>query len=260
MENRTGKKWSRDETILAFDLYCKTPFGKISSSNKQVQELASLLGRTPGSVSLKMCNLAHHDPRLRERNVVGMSNGSKLDLIIFNEFKDDLEELANQAESIRSKMGIDQADPVEILIEFQNMPAGEYRDQIVRVRRGQDLFRQAVLTSYYNRCCITGLSERKLLIASHIKPWSACDVKTERTNPSNGLCLNAFHDRAFDQGYITIDCDYKIQVSSQLLNAPMDEEMKDWIKFYNHRKIELPEKFAPSKEFLQYHNDVIFIP
>ena len=62
--DRTGIKWSREEIILAFDLYCRTPFGKISQGNPEIIKLAQLLGRTPGSVGLKMHNLAHHDPEL----------------------------------------------------------------------------------------------------------------------------------------------------------------------------------------------------
>lgn len=57
--DRTGIKWSREETILAFDLYCRTPFGKISQGNLKIIKLVHLLGRTPDSVGLKMHNLAH---------------------------------------------------------------------------------------------------------------------------------------------------------------------------------------------------------
>lgn len=64
--DRTGIKWSREETILAFDLYCRTPFGKISQGNPEIIKLAHLLGRTPGSVGLKMHNLAHYDPELQK--------------------------------------------------------------------------------------------------------------------------------------------------------------------------------------------------
>ena len=67
--NRNGVKWNREETILAFELYCRTPFSKIGQGNKDIQELATLLGRTPGSVGLKMHNLAHYDPELQKRNV-----------------------------------------------------------------------------------------------------------------------------------------------------------------------------------------------
>ena len=68
--DRTGIKWSREETILAFDLYCRTPFGKISQGNPEIIKLAHLLGRTPGSVGLKMHNLAHYDPELQKRSLL----------------------------------------------------------------------------------------------------------------------------------------------------------------------------------------------
>jgi len=80
--DRTGIKWSKEETILAFDLYCRTSFGKISFSNKDIKELAGLLERTPGAVALKMHNLAHFDPELRKRNIVAMAHGSKLDSLV----------------------------------------------------------------------------------------------------------------------------------------------------------------------------------
>ena len=74
MENeRMGIKWSREETILAFDLYCRTPFRKISQGNPEIIELAQLLGRTPGAVGLKMHNLAHYDPELQKRNITAMA-------------------------------------------------------------------------------------------------------------------------------------------------------------------------------------------
>ena len=58
-------KWSREETILAFDLYCRTPLKKITKTNKDIIELAKLLVRTPSSVGLKMANLAHFDPEIQ---------------------------------------------------------------------------------------------------------------------------------------------------------------------------------------------------
>ncbi len=75
MENTRGQKWSREETILAFYLYCRTAFGRIGKTNPDIIELANLLGRTPSSVALKMHNLAHYDPELRKRNVTAMAHG-----------------------------------------------------------------------------------------------------------------------------------------------------------------------------------------
>ena len=102
--NRNGEKWSREETILAFDLYFRTPFGKIHKDNEKIQELSSVLGRTPSSVSLKMHNLAHLDPELQKRNVRAMAHGSKLDKEIFQEFANNEGELSIQAQMILAKM------------------------------------------------------------------------------------------------------------------------------------------------------------
>ena len=102
--DRTNPNWSREETILAFDLYCRTPFGKIGKKNPDIIELAGLIGRTPGSVALKMHNLAHHDPVLQQRNITALSHGSKLDKQIFEEFSKDWAGLSYQAQVIRAKM------------------------------------------------------------------------------------------------------------------------------------------------------------
>ena len=77
------------------------------------------------------------------------------------------------------------------------------RETIVKTRVNQELFRSAVLSSYDDACCITGIDLPPLLVASHIVPWSK-DPR-ERLNPRNGLCLNALHDRAFDRGLISVD-------------------------------------------------------
>ena len=104
MAEKYRVKWSREETILAFDLYCKVPFSKISKTNPDIIELANLLGRTPSSVGLKMANLAHFDKELRARNVSGMSNASKLDGEIFREFESDWEGLSYQAQEIKARL------------------------------------------------------------------------------------------------------------------------------------------------------------
>ena len=57
----------------------------------------------------------------------------------------------------------------------------------------------------------------KCRLSQEIKVWSSSESneKTERTNPKNGLCLNALHDKAFDRGLTTLNCNYEMIVSSQ---------------------------------------------
>lgn len=256
--DRTGIKWSKEETILAFDLYCRTSFGKINSSNKDVMELAGLLGRTPGAVALKMHNLAHYDPELRKRNVTAMAHGSKLDALVWKEFSSNWEDLSYQARCILADLKSENIDKVVNEPEIVMLPEGEVREQLVKNRIGQYFFRMAVLNSYENRCCITGLAVPALLVASHIKPWKDADSRTERTNPTNGLTLNALHDKAFDRGLITVTPDYIIKVSSEIKPSVEGDTVEDWLLSFANQKIRMPNKFFPGKEFLEYHNDVIF--
>lgn len=261
MAEKYRVKWTREETILAFDLYCKIPFSKISKTNKEIIALANLLGRTPSSVGLKMANLAHFDPELRARNVSGMSNASKLDEEIFQEFAKDWTELSYQAQLIKAKMSqttIEEIVEIDGVEEIVKLPIGEYREQAMKTRVGQYFFRMSVLSAYRNRCCVTGMQLPNILIASHIKPWRDSDEKTERTNPSNGLCLNALHDKAFDKGLITIDKSYHIINSKMLKDAEMDAESRAWLMSYEGKQIILPDRFYPGSQYIEYHNDVIF--
>lgn len=259
MADKYRVKWSREETILAFELYCRTPFSKINKNNKDIKALASLLGRTPSSVGLKMANLAHFDTELQTRKVSGMAHGSKLDAQIWKEFLGNWEELSYQAKLIMADLQHVQIDSILEITDIDMIPVGEYREKLIKTRVGQYFFRMSVLNAYENKCCVTGLMKSEILVASHIKPWKDSDSKTERTNPSNGLCLNSLHDKAFDRGLITIDKKYNIILSKQIRNVDMDTNTKIWFESYNKKQIILPDKFLPGKDFIEYHNDVIFL-
>lgn len=233
------------------------PFGKIHATNPEIIELAEMIGRTPASVGMKMCNLASHDSELKKRGVKGLEHGCKMETIIWEEFQNDWETLALESKQITAKLKNKNIEE-EIQIDIEHIPIGEDRERVVKQRVGQYFFRLAVLTSYENRCCITGIAVNQLLIASHIKPWKCSDSKTERTNPGNGLCLNVLHDKAFDQGLITIDKAYKIVVSSRLKGKKIDEITKSWIVGVEGNQIMLPQRFLPERQFIEYHNDVIF--
>lgn len=263
------RNWTHDETLLAFNLYCKTQFGKIHDTNPEIIELAGLIGRTPASVTMKMCNLASHDPVQRARGVKGLAHGCKMEEMIWHEFNADGTDLILYAEELLAKYrhkkiedaAVDylvQLGEVEQKYILERIPAGEDRKRIARQRIGQYFFRKAVLSSYSYQCCITGIKVPELLVASHIKPWSVSDDTKEKTNPRNGLCLNALHDKAFDCGLITLNKDYAIVVSSKLHNKKIDDSTRNWIVQNEDKKIILPQKFMPDLEFIQYHNDVVF--
>jgi putative restriction endonuclease len=258
MATKLTRNWSREELIVAFNLYCKTPFGRIHTGNPQIIELASAIGRTPSSVSWKLANFARLDPTLRKRRIAGASHGSKAEIEIWNEFNEDWNNLVFVSEQLLAQFighPTEHEEPVEPI--EQVLPAGRERETLVRIRVNQAFFRQTVLTAYGYRCCITGISIPGLLNASHIVPWSKDE--TNRTNPRNGLCLNALHDRAFDRGLITITPDNKIRTSEMLghLVNGNDNEL-DFLLKCEGMEITLPERFTPDPVFLSYHNKVVF--
>jgi len=249
----TRKNWVRNELIVAFNLYCKTPFGKIHSRNPDIISLAKLLGRTPAAVAWKLANFARLDPTLRKRNISGASHGSKEEVEIWNEFNNNWEKLGFESEKLIARL----RGKKTIYDENELIKEGKERDTLVRVRINQNFFRASVFAAYNNKCCISGLPITELLNASHIVPWSV-DIKN-RVNPRNGLCLSAIHDRAFDRGLLTITTDYRVKVSPKVKMFPVTKNLKSFLLNFDGVKMNLPERFAPEKSFLHYHNENIFV-
>lgn len=248
--------WTREEHIVAFNLYCKIPFTKINENYPPVIELAKIIRRSNGAVSRKLANFARLDPALQARNVSGLTHGAKGEETVWHEFHGNWEQLAFESEIILAKYkGISVESTVD-LTDLPEIKEGKERESVVRTRVNQSFFRSTVLASYNQTCCITGIQVPQILIASHIVPWAKNEM--ERMNPQNGLCLNALHDKAFDKGFITVTPDYKIKVSDQL-KTKLDIETGQFFLPYENRKILLPGRFAPKKEFLEYHFKEIFL-
>lgn len=252
------KLWTRDELILAVNLYCKLPFGKMHKGNALIIEFASLIGRTPSSVALKLGNFASFDPTLKARGIKGAANASKLDKEIWDEFYQNWDSTLIQSETLLATKSNSTIEKINH-IDLTNLPTdGIEKERLVKTRVNQSIFRNIVLATYNNRCCITGMENTELLIASHIVPWSKDDKN--RLNPMNGLCLNALHDKAFDCGLLAVRPeDYTIVLSSKLNKRKhVNSVFENNFLVFENKQIILPDKFLPSPEFLDYHFQHIF--
>jgi hypothetical protein len=251
----SSKNWTREQLKLAFYFYCQTPFGQLHSKNKKVIELADLIGRTPSALAMKCVNFASLDPAITASGRSGLSNASQLDRDTWDEFHADWERLAVECEQLRRHLlnakGLRDA-PIEDDASTVDIAdyTGETRKVIVQQRIKQAFFRRAVLSSYRGRCCISGVSEPRLLVASHIVPWSA--DKSNRLNPSNGLCLSAIHDRAFDAYMFTLSDDWRVILSAPL-KATKDAFLREVFCSIEDKQIEMPERFAPEPSFVAQH-------
>ncbi|WP_258102832.1 HNH endonuclease [Marinoscillum sp. MHG1-6] len=247
------KLWTREELILAINLYCKLPFGKMHKSNPEVIDLANLIGRTPSSVGLKLGNFASQDPSLKARGIKGADHTSRLDKKIWDEFYHNWDDAAFESELLLEKWSKKSA--IEKYQNLDPLMEGKKKERLVRSRINQNFFRKVILASYNDTCCITGISQPELLIAGHIIPWSKDEQN--RMNPSNGLAMNGLHDKAFELGLISISPDYKILISSELKQSKT-ESARNYFQAYEGREIILPSKFLPDPEFLANHNTTRF--
>ncbi|MBI5659422.1 MAG: DNA (cytosine-5-)-methyltransferase [Nitrosomonadales bacterium] len=250
-------RWTKEQLKLAFHLYCQLPFGKLHSRNPEIIKLSKLIGRTSGAVAMKLVNFASLDPAITSTGRTGLGNAGSLDREVWAEFHADWEALAVECEMLRRNL--DRAEPPEDEADELLVPedyTGETRRVVTEQRIKQNFFRRAVLSSYQGRCCMSGLSEPRLLVASHIVPWSK--DKANRLNPSNGLCLSAIHDRAFDKGLITLTDDFKIVVSKEL-KRKKEPFVIEVLLPLDGRVIEPPERFAPQAEFIAWHRKELFV-
>lgn len=248
--------WTRNQTIVAFNLYCKIPFSGVSSNHPDIIRIAKIIGRSPNSVKMKIGNFGSFDPELKKKGVVGLENTSKLDKDVWDEFNNNWEKLAYESELLIAQF---QGRNLEEEIrddEIKELPEGREKESLVKIRINQNFFRQTILSAYNNKCCITGIELQQLLVASHIIPWSK--DKKNRLNPHNGLCLNSFHDKAFDKGLITITPDFVIKVSKLIFEHQKNKIINDAFLKFQNSKITIPERFIPKEEFLDYHFHHIF--
>lgn len=262
-------RWTREHALIALNLYGKLLFGQFHHDNPLIMDVASRMGRTPSSLAMKLSNLASLDPVQQARGIKGLSGASKQDREMWDEFHSDLDVLAPESEQLlhdlftadnESEVDFLERDKVRLERPVRLIaPSGPTETMAsVRVRRGQQFFRQTVLNSYGVRCCISGVNVPRLLVASHIKPWR--DFPNERLNPRNGLCLSSLHDAAFDAGLIALDSRLHVLLSSRLKSFFPQPTLEQNFLPFEGESIRMPEKLTePSSEFLSYHRRKIFV-
>jgi len=246
--------WNKEELLLAINLYSKLEFGKMHSRNPSIIELANLINRTPGAVAFKLVNFASIDPVQQQRGIKGADHGGNLDKVVWADFHKNWDFSFEQSEELLAKIKKKKVEDLYNIDISDIIEKGIDKKRIVKTRVNQYRFRRMVLANYNATCCITGLKQPELLIASHITLWSK--YETNRLNPANGLCLNALHDKAFEAGLITINPDdYTVIISSKIKKDKTDPVIKNYFLKYEGNKILMPKKFLPDPEFLRIHNN-----
>lgn len=183
-----------------------------------------------------------------------MSNASALDREIWDEFHNNWDGLVEQAEALQNfllreaKVPHTQQNDDLPDIDF----TGETRIALIKQRVKQSFFRRSVLSSYGGKCCVSGVSDARFLVASHIVAWK--EDASIRLNPANGLCLSTIHDKAFDNYLFSLTDDHRVILSKQLREA-RDKFLQDVFWGLDDTKITLPERFIPEPEFITRHRN-----
>jgi putative restriction endonuclease len=234
-----NNRWTIEELQRALNLYLVTPFGKIHSNNPDIISLSKEIGRSNHAVALKMVNFASLDPTINRQ---GMSNVSKLDRQVWDNFFSKLGELDDSIDSDSNGL----SDQIQTEYQFDNELIGRDVLSVVKSRRGQSLFRRMVLSSYDNKCALSSISHSSLLIASHIDPWASNTEK--RLHPTNGICLCSLLDSAFEHGLIVVSNQYEVLVSANL-----NDYDSSIIRAIASPRLRFPSRFLPDVGLLNAH-------
>jgi putative restriction endonuclease len=255
------KRWSRDELFVALNLYHKLTFGQMHGRQPTIVDVARKLDRGANSLAMKLCNFASLDPALKLRGIKGLDGASALDRSVWKEFHEDLNEAVPASEiAFRRLFGVDDKSEVDVIpkkgvrirLSAPSGPTSVVAN--VKVRRGQDYFRQAVLNNFGGRCGVCGLNVRDLLVASHILPWGRHE--SERLNVRNGLCLSRLHDAAFDSWLIAFDDNRRLLISPTLKGALPRELVEANFGAFVGTELMLPSDAAlPDAGFLAAHRE-----
>lgn len=243
--------WTREEYILALDLYFRIPFGQFHKNNPDVLKLADLIKRTPSSVAMRLCNYVSCDPAMKAVGIEGLSAGVKTCTPYWNEF-------ANNRSKLISMAGVCRAKLIETMDMDDEYILNHISDWDNLVEELYDCKFQAIIKRNYNdHCAISGIKVPQLLTACHIIPVS--ESEDEAMKADNGLLLSLNFAKAYVNGLIGIDDHYIVHLSDDLMTHQFDSNFSSFFRKFEHKQLLLNDvTVKPDKTFLQWHMDTVF--
>jgi len=202
-------------------------------------------------------HLATIAPLLPSKNSPLQSNGNGNQSCYLASISDDLGTLVLELARQGSPISVDRLmeledqsieDAQQAAIELDQSISPTEREQLTRARVGQGLFRQRV-QSIEKGCRLTGITDTRFLVASHIKPWKVGD-NSERLDGQNGLLLAPHVDKLFDRGWMTFEDNGDV-----LLERSVSLIISSW----GLSGVTNVGSFSKEQRiFLQYHRDNVF--
>lgn len=136
-------------------------------------------------------------------------------------------------------------------IEENTKISTKTKSSLINSRIGQGDYRKKLLEEC-PFCPFTMVSDERLLVASHIKPWVLSSDK-EKVDPKNGFLFTPTFDRLFDRGFITFEDDKTLVVSPWI--SPMNQKR---LGIYTGKLIDKLPLDKKRQEYLEFHREYIF--
>jgi putative restriction endonuclease len=163
--------------------------------------------------------------------------------------REDFIAILNRSEDNNALIEIDIFEEVKAIQSIQRRDF--YAPDItleVKIRSRQKAFADKVKANYKFACCVCGLANRDFLVGAHIIAWA--QRKETRLDPRNGLCLCAFHDKAFEHGYISLTNEYRLLVRE---DVSRDNILNQLLSPLRGMRIKLPKIDKPCLEYIEWH-------
>lgn len=241
MTRKEMERWLGENTSLADSSIYKYALAAVTTSKETLEKGVipiDLFEMTPIQIEIYLPRILN-DPDFIKKNTTGNSMYSN-SLKQFRNFCIDVNEFP-----------VTESDIVSAIENYDSIDVTERQD-IVKSRIGQGKFKKRLLEKYGARCVITGITQKKLLIASHIKPWAVSDNR-ERLSVNNGLILTPTYDKLFDTGLISFKNNGAI-IISRLVGS----EDKDKLRLRSNEVYDIQSN-AELNGYMEYHRDVVFI-
>lgn len=246
------RPWAEDETLFLFRVFLTEDAGSLASGSSRIAELAGLLDRRPGSVHRKLEDIRSNEPSYIAKGR-RPTNCAEFVKEIWRGLYSDFDGMRRRMEDAYLSVCGDAAAHGELDLE-DVAPGIDVPVDAVR-REGQQMFRCIVAMNFDQRCCITGIATRSLLVASHIRPWAESGPM-ERTDPSNGLYLNRLHDGLFDRHLMTLDEDLCIEYADSVRRENGEEAFETFFGRYEGTRIAEPSRYSVDSAYMDEHRRI----
>lgn len=243
--------WAEDETLFLFRVFLTEKAGSLSSDSLRVTEIAELLNRRTGSIHRKLEDIRSNEPSYIAK---GRRPTNCADLVkeVWKELYSDYDGMRRRIEDAYESVSGNATVHREINLDVHpgsDIPADAARSD------GQQLFRCIVAMNFEQRCCITGLATKDLLVASHVKSW-ARSSPDEKTDPSNGLYLNRLHDGLFEAHLMTLDEDMRIEYADLIRRENSEKTFESFFGRYEGKRMREPSRYSVDTRFMDEHRRI----